>query len=107
MNSRALKWLIGGVIAVVGTLQLWDSGVFRAGPGSLSTALALAGVALPALGAVATPRRELHVLVVLAGATLLIAARIASPVPLPELLLAAFLPTMLLLVWGAARERAA
>lgn len=104
MTTRNWKRLAAGLIVLLGSLQAWDSGAFSAAAGTVATVLAGLGVAVPAAAALLSERRAIHLWAVVASGMLLVAARTVSAVPLPELLLAAFFPTMMLLVWGRLRE---
>ena len=80
------------VLAVVGALQAWDSGVLGAGwPIQIVVALA---IAVPALTIVLTPEYGLQATAIAAAFVLLTIARVMSSVPLPTLHLIAFIPAV-------------
>jgi hypothetical protein len=80
MSRRTVAVL---VLIGMGTLQLWDSRVFSAG--SAAIAVAVAGLALPAVALLATDRMDLRIGSVVACAVLLLAAKAFAPHPLPAI----------------------
>jgi hypothetical protein len=92
---------VAGLIVLLGCLQAWDSGVLASGP--LAKVLACAGIAIPALAAVMRASFSGTLAAVVVSAVLLIAARVVSPIPLPELLLVSVIAALLLFVPAAVR----
>jgi len=90
------RWVVAGLIVLLGCLQAWDSGVLAAGP--LVQLLAWTGIAIPAIAALVSASYLGTIAAVSASAVLEIAARVVSPVPLPELLLVSAIAALLLLV---------
>lgn len=93
------RGVVAGLIVLLGSLQAWDSGVLAAGP--LVQLLALTGIAIPAMAALVSASYLGTVAAVCASAVLEIAARVVSPVPLPELLLVSMFAALLLFVPAA------
>jgi hypothetical protein len=93
------RWVVAGLIVLFGGLQAWDSGVLAAGP--LVQLLAGTGIAIPATAALLSASSLGTVAAVIASAVLEIAARVVSPVPLPELLLVSVIAALLLFVPAA------
>lgn len=85
VSMNGFRWFSALVILVLGLLQAWDSHILASS--SLVKAITIAAVVVLAssvrLGRTASARLS----IVAAGALLLVAARILSPVRLPELLL--------------------
>ena len=75
------------VILVMGTLQLWDSRVFSAGPAAL--AIAVCALALPILTLMYSERMEVRMGAVVVCALMLLCAKLVSPHPLPAIGVAA------------------
>lgn len=96
---RLSRWVVAGLIVLLGSLQAWDSGVLAAG--SLVRLLAWTGIAIPAMAALLSATHLGTVAAVCASAVLEIAARVVSPVPLPELLLVSMIAALLLFVPAA------
>jgi hypothetical protein len=90
MLHNRLVWALLSVL--VGGLQAWDSGVFQAG--STVQALAIAGVLLPALALWFAERWDIWLFALIAGAVLLTAARLVSPVSLNTLHIGLMVPAM-------------
>ena len=95
-QMRHAKWLAAVVIVLMGAVQAWDSGILAAPPGIgamvvIAIAVGVVGLFVHGDGL----RFALAVLTLL----ILFAARLMSPVPLPELGLVGF-PIFLLLVLG-------
>ena len=105
MNTRNWKWLVAGLIAGLSALQAWDSGAFSAGVGPLISTLAVTAAMIPAAALLLSDRGGVHAGAVLVAGALLLTARLVSPVPLPELLLAAAFSGVVLLTWGPLHER--
>ena len=99
------RWVVAGLIVLLGGLQAWDSGVLAAGP--LVQLLAWTGIAIPAIAAVMSSSYVGTVSAVIASAVLEIAARVVSPVPLPELLLVSMFAALLLFVPAAVGQKTA
>jgi hypothetical protein len=93
------RWVVAGLIVLFGGLQAWDSGVLAAKP--LVQLLAGTGIAIPATAALLSASSLGTVAAVIASAVLEIAARVVSPVPLPELLLVSVIAALLLFVPAA------
>lgn len=93
------RWVVAGLIVLLGCLQAWDSGVLAAGP--FVQVLAWTGIAIPATAALLRASVLGTVAAVIASAVLEIAARVVSPVPLPELLLVSVIAALLLFVPAA------
>ena len=83
MTTR--RWLFAIATLALGALQAWDSGILASTPGP--QALTLVAILALASGALLAPTRGLYLAAMLVAAVLLIAARMISPTPLPELLL--------------------
>jgi hypothetical protein len=77
-RTAAVLVLIG-----MGTLQLWDSRVFSAGPAAIATGLA--GLSLPVLALLFTERMDIRIGSVVACAVLLLGAKAFAPHPLPAI----------------------
>jgi hypothetical protein len=71
------------IVAVMGTLQLWDSHVFSAGAATI--AVSAVAVLLPVAAILFVDRMEVRFGAVLACALLLLSAKILAPHPLPAL----------------------
>jgi len=82
------RWLPAAVLAVVGTLQLWDCGVHRGRPAVI--ALGILGLAVPVLALAWAERFVVLGAALFASAALLLFARLLSPVPLNPLHLVTF-----------------
>jgi hypothetical protein len=94
---------VAGLIALLGCLQAWDSGVLASGP--LVQVLAWTGIAIPAMAALMRASFLGMVAAVIVSAVLEVTARVVSPVPLPELLLVSVIAALLLFVPAAVRPR--
>ena len=99
------RWVVASLIVLLGGLQAWDSGVLAAGP--LVQLLAWTGIAIPAMAALVSASYLGTVAAVCASAVLEIAARVVSPVPLPELLLVSMFAALLLFVPAAVGRKTA
>ena len=76
--------IVGAVIlAVMGTLQLWDSGVFSAGAPAI--AIAMLGLVLPVGTLIFVDRFDVRIGSVVACALLLLSAKAFAPHPLPAI----------------------
>ena len=85
MRSRRMVAVL--VILVMGTLQLWDSRVFSAGPAAIS--IAVTALALPIGTLIFSERMEVRMGAVLACAVMLLSAKLVAPHPLPAIGVAA------------------
>jgi hypothetical protein len=85
MRSRRTVAVI--VILVMGTLQLWDSRVFSAGPAAI--VIALSALALPILTLMYSERMEVRMGAVVVCALMLLSAKLVAPHPLPAIGVAA------------------
>ncbi len=97
MTAPARRWILAGVIVLVGLSQAWDSDVFTAPPPAwILTAVAiLVAASAPLLNA---SRAAGWIAAVVIPAILLTAARMLSPHPLPALLVIVVAAGALL--WG-------
>lgn len=102
-DHRFTRRILFPLFLLVATLQALDSGVLRSTP--LVGLMVLAGIAAPAsaFALAARPGRQLASLV--ASLALMVAARVASPVPLPELGLVAFVGFVLFFFGQRMRAR--
>jgi hypothetical protein len=71
------------ILIVMGTLQLWDSRGFSAGPSAI--AIATIAVLLPVLTLMFVERMDVRMGAVLACAVLLLVAKLFAPHPLPAI----------------------
>lgn len=90
MVQSRLLWAL--LTVLVGGLQALDSGALQAGGGA--QALIVLGIATPALALVLTEKREAWVASLVAGAGLLVWARVVSLVSLNALHIGAMVPAM-------------
>ncbi len=90
MLQNRLIW--AALTAIVGGLQAVDSGALQAG--SEAQGLIALGIALPALALVMTGKWHVWVAALIAGAGLLVWARVISLVPLNALHIGAMVPGM-------------
>ena len=90
MLQNRLMW--AALTVIVGGLQAIDSGAFQAG--SAAQRLIGLGIALPALALVLTGKWNVWVAALIAGAGLLVWARVISLVPLNALHIGALVPGM-------------
>jgi hypothetical protein len=81
MTSRRIVAVV--VLAVVGTLQLWDSHVFSAGGAAIT--VATVGVSLPIATLLFVERMDVRMAAVFACALLLLSAKLLAPHPLPAI----------------------
>jgi len=88
--QHRMFWMIASVS--MGVLQAWDSGALQAGV--LAQGLIAIGVLAPALAIGATGERHLWIGALIAGAALLLWARLIAPIPLNTLHLALFVPAL-------------
>ncbi len=88
--SNRLMW--SGLSLAVGLLQAWDSGILRAG--STAGLLVASGMLLPAAAIAVTTNWSAWVTALVAGALLLAAGRMASPVSLNAVHLGLMVPAM-------------
>jgi hypothetical protein len=93
VSSRVVVVLL---VLFLGGLQAWDSNVHGAGPFVLL--LVAVGIALPAVAALSWARPGPILGAGLVSFVLLLAAKIASPIPLPALLVVPAAVTALLLL---------
>jgi hypothetical protein len=89
------RWIPAAVFAVVGTAQALDSGV-RLAPAAVIALVAVA-VLVPLAAFLLTARRAIHGAAAVVCGILTLAARLLSPVPLPELTLVAWIAGVLVL----------
>lgn len=80
MSRRPIAAL---VLAVAGTLQLWDSRVFSAGLPAIG--IAVVGLALPLVALIVTESMGWRIGSVIACAVLLLSAKAFAPHPLPAI----------------------
>jgi hypothetical protein len=102
MKTHRFVWMT--IVAVVGALQGWDSGVLRST--SLVQLLVAVAIAAPALAIALTSNRGVQALAIAAAFVLLTVARILAPAPLPTLHLIAFVPAVIVLFSSAIRPTA-
>lgn len=95
------KFIWAGVVAVVGALQAWDSGVLRSAA-AVQALVALAIVA-PASALALTREARTQAVAIAAAFVLLTIARVLAPAPLPTLHLIAFVPAVILIARQAVR----
>jgi hypothetical protein len=88
----------------VGILQAWDSGAFTSG--AVPALLTIAGIAAPTAAIVTHIPHVVRIVALIVGAALLVAARIAAPVPLSALHLALFPAALYILVLKGLMPRA-
>ena len=93
-EMKSFKWISVAVIATLGMLQAWDSGVLSAPP--LIAAIVIVALALGITG-VFIAHEGIRFAIAVAVLALLFLARLASPVSLPELGLIG-IPVFLVLV---------
>ena len=93
MVQNRLLWALLTVIA--GGLQALDSGALQAGPGA--QVLIVLGIAAPAMALATTQKREVWLTALIAGAALLVWARVVSLVSLNALHIGAMVPAMYIL----------
>jgi hypothetical protein len=93
VSSRGVVVLL---VLLLGGLQAWDSNVHGAGP--LVLLLVAVGIAVPAMAALSWSRPGPIVAAGLVSFVLLLAAKLASPIPLPALLVVPAAVTALLLL---------
>ena len=93
MLQNRLMW--AALTVIVGGLQALDSGAFQAGSGAQG--LIALGIALPALALVMTGNWNVWLAALIAGAGLLVWARVISLVPLNALHIGAMIPGMYIL----------
>ena len=93
MMRNRMVWAVGSL--VVGLLQEWDSNAFEAG--GFPSVLAVVGIVLPAAAIAASANRGAAVIGLIAGAVLLTAARVISPVSMNALHIALFVPALYVL----------
>ena len=98
------KFIWAGIVAVVGALQAWDSGVLRSTP----VVQALVALAIVAPVAVLALTREAgtQAVAIAAAFVLLTVARVLAPAPLPTLHLIAFVPAVILIGRRTMRQSA-
>jgi hypothetical protein len=85
MRSRRTLAIV--VILVMGTLQLWDSRVFSAGPAAI--VIAVGALALPIWTLMYSERMEVRMGAVVVCALMLLSAKLVAPHPLPAIGVAA------------------
>ena len=96
MTTTAHQSLLATLALVVAGAQAWDAGALGAAAGiQLLTAV---GVALPAIGILASRSAGVRFAMVVSAVIVLVTARLLSAVPLPELALAAAFPGILVLL---------
>ena len=93
MLQNRMLWAV--LTVLVGGLQALDSGALQAG--SAAQALIAVGIATPALALALTGKWEVWLAALIAGAGLLVWARIVSFVPLNALHIGALVPGMYIL----------
>ena len=93
MMQNRLLWAL--LTVIVGGLQALDSGALQAGPGA--QLLIALGVAAPALALALTRKWEVWLTALIAGASLLVWARIIALVSLNALHIGALVPAMYIL----------
>jgi hypothetical protein len=93
MMQNRLLWAL--LTVIVGGLQALDSGALQAGPGA--QVLIVLGMAAPALALALTRKWEVWLTALIAGAALLVWARVISLVPLNALHIGAMVPAMYVL----------
>ena len=98
-----------GASAVLGAFQAWDSGVV--GAGALPLTLTVLGVAAPTVTIAMTLHHGWRIAALVAGAILLVGARLVSPVTLNTLHFALFPAALYILMvkglgLGASRQTA-
>jgi hypothetical protein len=93
MLQNRLLWAV--LTVLVGGLQALDSGAMQAG--STAQALIALGIATPALALALTGKWEVWLAALIAGAGLLVWARVVSLVPLNALHIGALVPGMYIL----------
>ncbi|MEO8192956.1 MAG: hypothetical protein ABI681_03825 [Gemmatimonadales bacterium] len=95
-GMKHARWIAAAAIVVVGVLQAWDSGILAAPPLIGAMVVIAIGIGIAALF---TENDAIRLGAAALVFVLLFAARIASPVRLPELTLVG-LPVFLILVLG-------
>jgi len=90
MLQNRMLWAV--LTVLIGGLQALDSGALQAG--STAQALIVLGIATPALALVLTGRWEVWLTALIAGAGLLVWARVVSLVSLNALHIGAMVPAM-------------
>jgi hypothetical protein len=90
MLQNRLMWAV--LTVIVGGLQALDSGALQAGSGA--QALIVLGIATPAFALALTGKWEVWLAALIAGAGLLVWARIVSLVPLNALHIGVMVPAM-------------
>jgi hypothetical protein len=91
-----MRWLWTVLLIAASALQAWDSGVL--GADAFVQAVVAVAILIAPLAWGARARYEVQVGAVALAFVLLTVARMVSPVTLPELHLAAFIPAVLILV---------
>jgi hypothetical protein len=100
MNRNGRLAAVAVAAIALGVLQAWDSGAF--GVGGLVAVLAVVAAFLTPLAVILSGDFRLHAAAIVTALGLLLAARLASPVPLNELFIvavASFMPVLARRIW--------
>jgi hypothetical protein len=98
-TTMTLRGGLAATALLLGALQAWDSHVLSAEP-NVQLLVALAIVLVP-IALLATPRTPAHLAAAATAIAVLALARVVSSVPLPEIVLAALFPAVLVLLLHA------
>ena len=93
MVHNRLLWSVLSI--VVGALQAWDSGILQAG--STAGVLVAIGIVIPGIALAVTPSWTAWIGALVAGAVLLVAGRMASPVSLNAVHIGLMVPAIYVL----------